>query len=273
MAFNGFNGTILWQRALPEGLMVHRNTMIATEKTLFLGDHRSCKLLDTQTGALKSEIIPALNIAGGTFWKWLALEQGILYALLGQAESMDPTVRWKREAHGWPWNGISKGFNQSENPWGFGRNLLAIHPETGSVRWHYREDEPMDSRALAMKNGRLYTFRFGSYLTCLDAINGRVLWRKTKANAPALFASLGEYLNRQSWQTNWRTAVYLTCSEHVLYFAGPQLGKLLAVSTGDGRILWEHPYDNFQLIVQEDALYAISGPWGHNDRRGPAPRW
>ena len=34
VAFNGYNGTILWQRDLREGVMIHRNTMIATPTTL-----------------------------------------------------------------------------------------------------------------------------------------------------------------------------------------------------------------------------------------------
>jgi outer membrane protein assembly factor BamB len=264
LAFNGFNGTMLWKRPLPKGLMVHRNTMIATPETVFLGDDKSCKLIDAVTGKTKGEIIPPLNITGGTFWKWMALEDGVLYALLGEAEQKDETMKWKREGHGWPWTGISKGYNQSEQPWGFGRNFLAIDPKTKKVLWHYREEEPMDGRAVCMKDGRIFAFRFGTYLTCLDAKTGRVLWRKTKDNAPELFETLGEYLPRQSWQTNWRTTVYLRCSDSALYFAGPQLGKLLAVSTEDGRILWQHPYDNFQLVIYSDALYAISGPWGNN---------
>ncbi|MCP4263397.1 MAG: PQQ-binding-like beta-propeller repeat protein [Planctomycetes bacterium] len=264
VAFNGFNGTMLWKRPLPEGLMVHRNTMIASPETLFLGDDKSCKLIDTVTGKTKGEIIPPVNVAGGTFWKWMAMEDGVLYALLGEAEQKDKTMRWKREGHGWPWTGISKGYNQSEQPWGYGRNLLAIDPKTKKVLWHYREDEPMDGRAVCMKDGRIFAFRFGTYLTCLDSRTGQILWRKTKDSAPELFETLGEYLPRQSWQTNWRTTVYLRCSDNALYFAGPQLGKLLAVSTKDGRILWQHPYDNFQLVIYPEALYAISGPWGNN---------
>lgn len=267
VAFNGFNGTLLWQRPLPEGLMVHRNTLIATAETLYLGDHESCKLIDTASGKTTGQIVPPLAVAGGTFWKWMALEQGTLFALVGEAEPLDGTQRWKRDGHGWPWNAISRGFNQPENPWGFGRNVLALDPVTHAVRWHYHEAEPMDGRAMAMKNGKLYAFRFGAYLTCLDAQTGQVLWRKTQANAPALFDALGAYQNRQSWQTNWRTAVYMTCGEHALYFAGTQLGKLLAVSTRDGSVLWQHPYDNFQLIVQKEAVYAISGPWGNNVSR------
>jgi len=58
---------------------------------------------------------------------------------------------------------------------------------------------------MCMKNGRIFLFRFGEYLACLDAASGSELWRKTPENALELFASLGKYLTRQSWQTNWRT--------------------------------------------------------------------
>ncbi len=76
---------------------------------------------------------------------------------------------------------------------------------------------------------------------------------------PKLFASIGDYQNRQDWRTNWRTTCYLKCSDKALYFAGPCVGKLLAVSATDGEILWEHPYSNFQLILRDDALYGLSG--------------
>jgi len=264
VAFNAFNGTKLWQRPLPEGLMVHRNTMIATADVLYLGDDKSCKLIDTSTGETRSEIIPPADVAGGTFWKWMALEDGLLFALMGEAEPKDESMRWKRQAHGWPWTGVSAGYNQPEHPWGFGRNLLAIDPKTKAVVWRHHEDEPIDARAVCTSAGRIFAFRFGAYLTCLDAGTGKVLWRKTKADDPELFDALGAYLPRQGWQTNWRTTVYLRCSDRALYFAGPQLQKLLALSTEDGRILWQHPYDNFQLILHSDALYAISGPWANN---------
>ncbi|MHC4694695.1 MAG: outer membrane protein assembly factor BamB family protein, partial [Planctomycetota bacterium] len=259
VAFNGYNGTILWKRDLTEGVMIHRNTMIATPTTLYVGDDKSCKLIDTATGQLKGEITPDVSVTGGTFWKWMALDDGVLYALIGEQEQRDPTKRWQRNNHGWPWNPISKGFNQPQHPWGFGRNILAIEPTTKTVLWSYKEDEPIDSRAMCMKNGRIYIFRFGSYLACLDAKKGKAIWRKTPDNAPELFESLGSYLNRQDWRTNWRTTAYLKCSDKALYFAGPQIGKLLAVSAQDGSILWENAYSNFQLVLRDDELYAISG--------------
>ncbi len=258
-AFNGYNGTLLWRRETPPALMVHRSTLIATPEVVYFGDDQSCKILDAATGEPRGEIAPPADVAGGTFWKWMALEDGVLYALIGEQEERDPVIRGKRETHGWPWNPLSPGYNKPEHTWGFGQTLLAIDPKTKKVLWRHREAEPVDSRALCMKNGRIFAFHFGSYLTCLDAKTGSELWRKTKDNATALFASLGEYLPRQDWRTNWRTAAYLKCSDKALYFAGPPIGKLLAVSAEDGSELWEHPYNNYQLVICDDGVYGLSG--------------
>ena len=362
-AFNGYNGALLWTRALKPGIMVHRSTIIATPDTVFLGDDESCKKIDAATGALKGEIRVPEGIAGGAFWKWMALEEGVLYALVGEDEFRDPVKRHKRETHGWPWDDISEGFNAPENPWGFGRTVVAYDAESHELLWSHREDEPVDSRALCMKGGRLYLFRPSGYLACLDAGTGEQLWRKSAAEelpeneeaerstlslrlesidrktgvvringvdtrfpeAPfewdwedgspgeegflprehtyedtgkaylvrvkarysdgstdeaelhvsfagsrlfepgdelGLFEALGPHLKRQGWSTNWRTAAYLKCSDDALYFSGPQVGKLLAVSAKDGRVLWENAYANFQLVLRDEGLYGISGPWG-----------
>ncbi len=208
-AFNGYNGTLLWRREITPALMVHRNCLVATPTTVFFADDKSCKVFDAATGELKTEIIPPEEVAGGTFWKWLALENGVLYALIGDQEKRDPTIRVGSEGHGWPWDPLSPGFNSAEHTWGFGRTVLAIDPNTSKVLWSYREKEPIDSRALCMKNGRLFAFRFGSYLTCLETSTGRTLWRQTPENGPELFKALGPYSKRQDWRTNWRTTAYL----------------------------------------------------------------
>ncbi|MBN2137663.1 MAG: PQQ-binding-like beta-propeller repeat protein [Sedimentisphaerales bacterium] len=259
VAFNGYNGTILWQRDLRQGYMVHRNTIIATPKLLYVADDTACSVIDTVTGSLVDTIAPDQDLAGGTFWKWMAMENGTLYAMIGAQEQKDPTKRWNRNLHGWPWDPISEGFNQTDNPWGYGKNLLAIDPKSKKVLWTHREQAPMDGRAVCMKNKRIYIFNFASYLACIDARTGQDIWRKTPDNAPQLFRSLGKQLNRQDWRTNWRTTCYLKCSDDAIYFAGPTIGKLLAVSAKTGDKLWEHPYSNFQLVLQDDILYGISG--------------
>jgi len=258
-AFNGYNGTLLWRRAIPPALMIHRNTLIATPDKLYFGDDTSCKVFDAATGRTLDEIVVVEDGSGGTFWKWMALEDGVLYALVGEQELRDPVIRARREAHGWPWNPLSPGYNFKEDVWGFGRTLVAIDPATKKLLWKRREPQPVDSRALCMKNGRIYALSFGSSLTCFDAKTGRPLWRKTRENATDLFDAIGEFSKRQDWRTNWRTTVYLRCTEKALYFAGPQIRKLLAVSAEDGRFLWQHPYDNYQVILADDGVYGIGG--------------
>ncbi len=259
VAFNGYNGTMLWKHKLSETYMIHRNTIIAEPDRVYVADDKSCKVLDAVTGQVIDEIVPPEDLTEGTFWKWMAMEGGVLYAMVGQAEKSDPVIMGKRDHHGWPWDPLSPGFNQRENPWGYGRTIMAIDPTSKRVLWHYREDKPIDSRATCMKDGRIFAFAFGEYLTCLDARDGSVIWRKSPADDGAIFKSLGGYSNRQDWRTNWRTTAYLKCGDKALYFAGPQVNKLLAVSVDDGRILWEHPYNNFQIIIREDAVYGISG--------------
>lgn len=271
-AFNGWNGTLLWKRPLPEGMMVHRNTFIATPDTLFVADDPACLRIDAATGETLGEVRPPKDIATGTFWKWIALDGGVLFGLTGAPEPRDPEQRWKRTAHGWPWTGISPGYNAPENEWGFGENFFAFEPISGRPLWHYHETAPADSRAVCLGDGRLFAFRFGEYLTCIDARNGQPLWRKTPENDPTLFERIGQPLPRQGWQTNWRTASYLKYGHGALFFAGPQMGKLLVLSADDGRVLWHDAYDNFQLILRDDALYAIGGgKWGENISRKFAP--
>ena len=260
IAYNGWNGVELWRRPITPGIMVHRNTVIATRDAVFLGDEKSCKVLDAATGALEEEIAPPADLAGGTFWKWMALDGGVLYALIGEQEPIDPEVRRSNvNNHGWPWAPLSKGYNLPENPWGYGRDVLAIDPATKKVLWHHRESEPIDSRAMCLRGGRIYAFRFGAFLTCLDAAGGKVVWRRTAAADPEVFRALGRNLNRQDWRTNFRTAAYLKASDKALFFAGPMMDKLIALSTEDGRVLWQYPYDNFQLVLRDDGLYGIGG--------------
>ena len=258
-AFSGYNGTLLWRREIAPALMVHRNTLIATATNVYFADDQSCKVFDAATGEPKGEIAPPADAAGGTFWKWMALEGNVLYAMIGEQELRDPTIRARRESHGWPWAPLSPGFNFKEQPWGYGNTLLAIDVNSKRVVWRYTEKQPMDARAVCMKNGRIFAFSFGNYLTCLDANTGSPVYRLLPGDSPQLFEALGEYQNRQDWRSNWRTTALLRCSDKALYFAGPAMQRLVAVAADSGKLMWTQPYGNYQLILEGDNLYGISG--------------
>jgi hypothetical protein len=88
VAMDAYNGTMLWQRDMEPGFMIHRNTIVATDDTLYLADHVSCKLIDAATGEVKEAIVVPEGISDGPVWKWMTIRDGVLYALVGENEQL-----------------------------------------------------------------------------------------------------------------------------------------------------------------------------------------
>ncbi|MCL5269224.1 MAG: PQQ-binding-like beta-propeller repeat protein [bacterium] len=254
-AFSAYNGTLLWTRPLKEGFMIHRNTMIATADLLYLADDESCKLLDAATGVLKGEIRPPVDVAGGSVWKWMALQDGVLYALLGGEEVPAPVALGRgRLIAGWPW-AMWPGYDYKdpERSWGIGRTFLAMNPKTGEILWSYRDEGLVDSRGVCLSGGRLYFCHPGKFIGCLETATGNVLWRRTDAN---LLEALGVNGPAQNPWQGFATSVYVRTDGKRLLFAGPQRPSLVSVATKDGGLQWARKDGNFQLVLREDAIYA-----------------
>jgi outer membrane protein assembly factor BamB len=265
VAINAFNGTKLWTRNLPPGHMVDRSMMVATSKVLYLADNRSCKLLDAATGKQLDEIRLPEDKVGGTFWKWIALQDGVLYGLIGPQEPADEIARWRNTSHGWPWNGISKGYNQQEYVWGFGNTLVALDPQSKQILWMHREEQPIDSRSLCMNRSRIFFCNFGKYLACLDAKTGKQLWRRTAEADPSIFEAIGRYRPGHGYIGGWKSTVYLRCTDRAIYFLGPQVHWLTALSAEDGQVLFKYPVIDLHLVIRDDGLYVI-GPQNTTDQ-------
>ncbi len=271
VALNAYNGTILWRRAITPGLMVDRSILVATPEVLYLAEGESLKVLDAATGELRDEI--RLRGAGEneTFWKWIALDQGVLYVLFGEPEKPDAVARWRRTVHGWPWGGISEGYNAPEYRFGFGGTLLAWDPAGKKVLWRQEESPPIDSRTLAIHDGRIFYCSFGRYLACRDAASGREIWRRTAEQDPELFEAIGPYRPGQGYIPGWKSAVYVKCTDKALYLVGPQVPWLTALSAADGSLLFRHPIIDLQVIVRPDGLYTIGAQksTGHTQKLDP----
>ena len=262
VAFNGYNGTILWQRELPAGFMVHRNVIVATADTVYLAEGDSCVLLNAATGEQTGEVAWPEAIGPDRCWKWLALPprrdgRRILYALSGPAEPPAAPFRGAATDHGWRWGdlGGAYGGRPTKYPWGFGRTLAAIDAATKEVLWHAREDHPIDGRAVCMSADRLFYYSHGRFLACRDAATGRPLW---KTSEPALLAAIGDD-GGHGYRTGHTSNAYLKCTDKALYFAGPQRSKLVAVSAADGKVLWTDDNGNVQLVIRPEAVYAVAG--------------
>jgi outer membrane protein assembly factor BamB len=271
LCINAYNGTVLWRRKLKDGVLVHRNTMIATPDVLYLADDTSCKLIDARTGKLRAEIVPPRGVIDETFWKWMALDHGVLYAMVGGNEPEYSVITRRNNWGGWSWGDFPKGTNDEQIPWGFGRTLMAVDPTSGKLLWHHREEEPIDSRGICMRNGRLIVHRYGAYLACLDAKTGRTLWRRTKERDPKLFEAIGPWVTKGN-ANGWKTAAYLKCNDEVMVFSGNQVEAIVGVSMTDGKLLWRYqgtepgkkrPFGEGETLLRGDevfALYNFHGP-------------
>jgi outer membrane protein assembly factor BamB len=254
MGINGYNGTVLWQRALRPGFMIHRNTMIATPEVLYLGDEESCKVLDAQTGQLKDQIVIPAGLGDGPVWKWMALEKGVLYALVGGEEIKPATQPSNTPGLGhWPW-GMWEGhdYKDPKTNFGFGRTFVAIDPATKKILWSHREEEFVDARGVCMRNGRIYYYGPRKFLACLNAASGKVAWKNSDRE---LLEAIGPDGKAQLWLTGYSTATFIKCNDRYLFLSGPQRSKLVVASTEDGRLVWQKTPGNLQIVLRDDGVY------------------
>jgi outer membrane protein assembly factor BamB len=261
-ALSGYNGTQLWTADLPEGFLVHRNTLIATEDRVYLGDTQGCRVFDAATGTVLDRIAPNENIAGGKAWKWMALEDGVLFALLGGDEPNVelPVQRDARGGGGWGRGSLGHSFSMpSKWVWGFGKTLMAIDPGTRTILWHKSFDDPVDGRGLAFRDGRIYLHVHKRFLACIDAGTGSFVW---KNDSPELLERIGEYLGDKAYYGSYDfySVPYLRCCEKVVGLAGPQFAPTVVVSAEDGRLLWSLPQYH-RLLFWRQELLAVRGSW------------
>jgi outer membrane protein assembly factor BamB len=265
LCINAYNGTILWSRPNPPGFMIHRNTMVATDDGLYLGDHESCKFIDARTGEVSDQITIPEEITDGPVWKWMAIEDGILYGLVGNLEIQVDTQRSDRRGLGhWPW-GMWKGHDYSDpaKSFGFGRTIVAIDLKTKQPLWHYRDEQFLDSRAFCMKGGRIYAYSPEKFLACINAADGQVVWKNSDKE---LLDAIAANEKAQHYTTGYSTTCYMKCNDEYVFFAGPQRSKMVVASARDGKLAWTHPEGNLQLVLRKDAIYA-AGPQGSNGVR------
>lgn len=254
ICLNAYNGTLLWQRDMTPGFMIHRNTLIATDDTFYLGDNQSCKLIDAATGVLRDEIVVPENLADGPVWKWMALEDGVLYALVGEDEKLHEVQRGQREQTGWPWTTVRATYNPFQGSWGFGRTLLAIDPQSKQILWSRREEQPIDSRGVCMNDELIFCYSDDRFVVAVRKSDGSEAWRTTDRQ---LLDAIGTHERAQDPRLGYWTSAYVKCNDDALYFAGPQRKKLVAVAASDGRKLWEYQDGNVQLVLRDDGLYAM----------------
>ncbi|MFP6752330.1 MAG: PQQ-binding-like beta-propeller repeat protein, partial [Pirellulaceae bacterium] len=254
VCIHGYNGTELWRRQLEPGFMVHRNLMVANDMELYLAFKEKCLVIDAVTGETKGEVTLPEGTTPDRTWKWMVIKDGVLYTLLGDEEQEAVVIKGERTAAGWPWSGLGTGYAQDQYPWGFGRTLAAIDLASGDLKWSLRKDEPLDSRATVLRNGRLFFYSEKNFVGSLDISTGRQLWQRIDSE---ILEAIGENDKAQTPRKGFSSSSFVKADDDAIYFAGPQRTNLVAISAATGDLLWKHPHGNYQLILREDAVYAM----------------
>ena len=258
LCINAYNGTILWKRPLSPGFMLHRNTMIATEDALYMGDHEACKIIDGQTGDVRETITVSDDVSDGPVWKWMAMRDGVLYAMVGNPEVKIETQRAIRRGLGhWPW-GMWDGhdYDDPRTSFGFGRTVVAIDLKTKEHRWEFRDDEFLDARAICMNDTQIFCYCPGKFLASIDRYTGKLQWKNKDKD---LLDAIAGNEKAQHYITGYATTCYMKCSDDHVFFAGPQRSKMVVATAKDGKLAWTHPTGNLQLVLRDDGIWA-AGP-------------
>jgi outer membrane protein assembly factor BamB len=237
LARNGYNGSELWRRRLPDGYLVHRSAFIATDDVFYMidPDGRGCLLLDPESGEEKGRIrVPE---ARGD-WKWIALQGQTLFALVGEKPDPAETTLVRSVYPAWSWGELSKGYyEEPQVPWGFGETVLAYDLGAGKLLWAHHETPPMDARAMALGEGRTFFYAPDARLGCLDAASGAVVWTNDDPELRKLINEPGRGLGSTP---GFRTSCYCVYTPKGLFFEAQTQMNLVAVSKDDGKLMWYH---------------------------------
>ncbi|MCH2373023.1 MAG: PQQ-binding-like beta-propeller repeat protein [Planctomycetes bacterium] len=234
MARNGYNGTVLWTRKLPDGYLVHRSAFIATASAVYMIDMAGagCLLLDPENGDELGRI-DLRGVRGQ--WKWIAHQGGKLYALIGDKKDPPQTTIVRSKLPHWSWGELSKGYYDHRVPWGFGHTLVAIDLSTKKIVWRHRSGKPIDSRAMVMGGGKVFIYSPDERLLALDSATGEEVWANDDPELRRLIEQPGRGLTSTP---GFRTMTFSLYSPDALVFQAQTRMNVVAVSPHNGRKLW-----------------------------------
>ncbi|MHC4327709.1 MAG: outer membrane protein assembly factor BamB family protein, partial [Planctomycetota bacterium] len=257
IARNGYNGTVLWQRDLPEGYLAHRSAFVATKDIFYMMDGGCCLMLDARTGEEKGRIqIPGME----GDWKWMAMKNGVLYAMAGEKGGGAKTIKGDRNFGGWSWADLSAGYYRKPRvPWGFGNRLAAFRLEDECLLWQHKEDMLIDSRGLAMRDGKLFLYCPDCHLHSLDSETGKVVWTNDDSETLGLIEQPGRGLVSTP---GFRSGCIAVAGPESLIIQGQTRMNVIAVSTKNGELLWQKKKitNNPNAIFLDDQAVLGVGP-------------
>ncbi len=195
----------------------------------------------------------------------MAIDDGVLYMLAGKPDSGVETTKGDREFGGWSWADLSTGYYAKPHvPWGFGSVMAAYDLKDRKVLWmHKEEDKPIDGRAMALRDGKVYFYCPGKYLRAADARTGDIVWQNDNKETLALIEQPGQGLTSTP---GFRSACLAVATPQALILQGQTRMNVVAVSTSNGKQLWtkKKVTNNPNAIYVDDKVILGVGDGGNH---------
>lgn len=225
LAVDAYNGTILWQRDVPDSvrLAAFKNcgNMVATDDRLYVASGSDCLALDAQTGELRGTLsVPVAADGRPNEWGYVAVDSDLLVGSMTRRGGAFRDQTLYTEVLLWR-DSMPVVCSDSVFAYhrGFGRKLWTYVPARGVIinptlalgnqRVYFVESTNPASRSVADSRVKLTTLLGqGADLVALDIRSGKVLWR---------------------------TPAELEAIEHVVYLSYAR-GKLLVTGTRNARV-------------------------------------
>jgi len=262
VARDGFNGVLLWKRAMPEwGWRQWSATwhgrfnqpshlpgrLVAVGDTIYvtLGFNAPLTALDAATGKL------IRTYEGTDNTDEILYHEGLLVLALN--------------------NETRKPAKDKRTP--INKSICVIEAETGKMLWkkgeyqglHPKADsgEPFGCLGMVIGGGRIFLMD-GDSIVSLDLKTGDKLWRVPRPKVPEFVALFGMRMN---------DLCVLVCHNDIVLYAQPEMqirdpwhsipGTLYAFSAKSGNLIWKHRYGGWSHFYQPDIFVIDNLVWIH----------
>mgnify|MGYP000923007825 FL=1 len=212
VAVDAYNGTILWERDVPEsvrlGAFRHSGSMAASEDRLYMAAGSDCLGLDAQTGKVHLTLsVPPAADGAPREWGYVAVVDDLL---LGSATPAGAAFRHQTlDTEVLIWRDFMPVICSHE--------LNAHQIPSGQPRWTYTARQgAIITPTIAAGNGRVYFVESADPQT-LQIADGRVKIPLLVGQGTDLVA-----LDLRSGETLWRKAVDLRALQHIVFLSYAQ---------------------------------------------------
>ncbi len=153
-AFDAYNGTLLWQRRLPERL---GQGFVAVNDAVFAVAGLNLYALDAADGKIRWKLPPGKAADGMKDWAWYACRDGVLVAALHDA-LRDPAQRYDKRPR---------------------KALVGLSAADGKRLW--KADSPAGS--VVIGESTVFYVSPGKHFAAVEVATGKEKWRKPHGNA------------------------------------------------------------------------------------------